>query len=178
MSFGWSAGDIATVIAVTYNLIQALDDTHGAAKDYREAVDFLGDLKRVLEPLHAFTAWSAYPTYGREIGKQVDHIKKPIEEFLDAVLKYEPSLGQRARSGWQNCVPSAFRKLQWYIFMSKKVLSLRMKIELHMRILDSLMQRLTLDLVWTAQQQLPDTLRNVFQETIRPELIGILRDCL
>jgi len=34
------------------------------------------------------------------------------------------------------------------------------------------------DLVWTAQQQLPDTLRNVFQERIRPELIGILRDCL
>jgi hypothetical protein len=144
MYFGWSAGDIATVIAVTYNLIQALDDTHGAAKNYREAVDFLGDLKRVLEPLHAFTAWSAYPTYGREIGKQVDHIKKPIKEFLDAVLKFEPSLGQYARSGWQNCVPSAFRKLQWYIFMSKNVLSLRTKIELHMRILDSLMQRLTL----------------------------------
>jgi hypothetical protein len=34
------------------------------------------------------------------------------------------------------------------------------------------------DLVWKAQQQLPDTLRNVFQETIRPELIGLLRDCL
>jgi hypothetical protein len=32
--------------------------------------------------------------------------------------------------------------------------------------------------VWTAQQKLPDTLRTTFAETIRPELVAILRDCL
>jgi len=144
MSFGWSAGDIATAIALTYNLIQALDDTHGAANDYREAVAFLGDLKRILEPLHAFTAWSAYPTYAKEIRTQVTYIKQPIEEFLAAILKYEPSLGDNARRCWRKGLPTALRKLQWYIFMSKKVLALRGKIESHMRVLDSLMQRLTL----------------------------------
>jgi hypothetical protein len=144
MSFGWSAGDIATAIAVTYNLIQALDDTHGAAKDYREAISFLCDLKRVLEPLQAFTAWSAYPNYGKEIGEKVGHIKGPVEDFLAAVLKYEPSLGENRRTGWPRALPAALRKLQWHVFMSKKVLSLRGKIESHMRILDSLMHRLTL----------------------------------
>lgn len=178
MSFGWSAGDIATAIAVTYNLIQALDDANGAAKEYREAVSFLNDLKRTLEPLHTFTAWGAYPAYGREIGQQVDHIKEPVQDFLAAVLKYEPSLGANATKGWKRSVPTVFRKLQWHILMSKKVLRLKGQTESHMRILDSLMQRLTLDVVWTAQQKLPDTLRTTFAETIRPELVAILRDCL
>jgi hypothetical protein len=144
MSFGWSAGDIATAITITYNLIQALDDAHGAANNYREAVAFLDDLKRVLEPLQAFTAWSAYPTYGEEIKKQLEQIRRPVQEFLTVVLKYEPSLGEKARRGWKKSLQTTFRKLDWYIFMAKKVLSLKRKIESHMRILDTLMQRLTL----------------------------------
>ena len=144
MSFGWSAGDIATAITVTYNLIQALDDAHGAANNYREAVAFLGDLKRVLEQLQALTAWSANPTYGEEVKKQLEQIRPPVQEFLAAVLKYEPSLGEKARRGWKRSLQTTFRKLEWYIFMTKKVLSLRSKIESHMRILDTLMQLLTL----------------------------------
>jgi hypothetical protein len=144
MSFGWSAGDIATAIAVIYNLIQALDDANGAVKDYREAVAFLDGLRRVLEPLQTFSDWGAYPAHGRDIGQQVNLIKLPIKEFLDTILKYEPSLGEDARRSWQRRLPTTLRKLQWHIFMTKKVLSLRAKIESHMRILDSLMQRLTL----------------------------------
>ena len=34
------------------------------------------------------------------------------------------------------------------------------------------------DLVWTAQQKLPETLRTTFEETLRPELIDLLRECL
>ncbi|KAN0093471.1 hypothetical protein V8E51_016655 [Hyaloscypha variabilis] len=178
MSFGWSAGDIVTAIAVTYNLIQALDDTHGAAKDYREAVAFLDGLRRVLEPLQTFTDWGASPTYGRGMGQQVDLIKQPIAEFLDAVLKYEPSLGEDARRSWQRRLPTTLRKLQWHIFMTKRVLALKGKIESHMRILDSLMQRLTLDVVLTSQLTLPNTLRATFEDKIRPELVSILRGCL
>ncbi|KAE9368964.1 hypothetical protein N431DRAFT_513369 [Stipitochalara longipes BDJ] len=178
MSFGWSAGDIATAIVVTYELIQALDDTHGAAKDYREAVTFLTDLKRVLEPLQAFTALDAYPVYRREINQQADLIKQPITEFLAAVLKYEPSLGDIARRCWQRSIPTALRKLHWHIFMMKKVQSLKVKIESHMRILESLMQRLTLDSVLATQRSLPGMLRLTFEETIRPELIDVLRQCL
>ena len=144
MSFRWSAGDIATAIAVTYNLIQALDDAHGAAKDYREAVAFLEGLRRDLEPLQTSTDWNAYPVYGREIGQQVEFIKQPISEFLESVLKYKSSLGIDAQRCWRRRLPTVARKLQWHIFMTKKVLSLKAKIESHMRILDSLMHRLTL----------------------------------
>jgi hypothetical protein len=144
MSFGWSVGDIAAAITVAYNLIQALDDAHGAASDYREAVSFLGYLKRTLEPLHEFAAWGTYPAYGREIGEQVGRIKEPVGHFLAAVLKYEPNLGVKAERGWNRRMPASLRKLQWCIFMSKKVLSLKGKIGSHMRVLDTRMQRLTL----------------------------------
>jgi hypothetical protein len=144
MSFGWSASDIAKAIKVFYSLIEALDDLHGAANDYREAVAFLGDVNRTLEPLQAFTAWNAYPEYGQEIGEQVGRIKAPVEKFLAAVLKYEPSLGTKAKRGWDKSVPATLRKLEWHMVMPKKVLKLRREVESHMRILDSLMQRLTL----------------------------------
>jgi hypothetical protein len=140
MSFGWSAGGIAAAITLVYNLVEALDSHDGAAGDYREAVAFLRDLKRALEPLRTFTAWQTYPEYGREIGEQVEHIKEPIGKFLDKVLKYEPC-GAKAAKGHHRHV---LRKLQWYLFMSKKVSNLRKKIESNMRIIDTLMQRLTL----------------------------------
>jgi hypothetical protein len=141
MSFGWSAGDIAAAMTLAYNLIQALDTCDGAAGDYREAVSFLHDLTRTLEPLQTFTAYNANPMYGKDIKEQVGHIKEPVEKFLVAVLKYEPSLGVGAKEGNHRHI---LRKLQWYIFMSKKVLGLRRKIESHMQIIDTLMQRLTL----------------------------------
>jgi hypothetical protein len=139
MSFGWSAGDIATAILVTYNLIQALDSADGAASEYREAVAFLRDLKRTLEPLQAFTAWDAYPTYEKDVGEQVAYVKGPIEEFLATVVKYEPSLGAKAKDGHHRHV---LPKWRWYFFMSKKLQSLRRTIESRMRVIDTLMQRL------------------------------------
>lgn len=141
MSFGWSAGDIAQAAKLIYNLIRALDTVDGAASNYREAVSFLHDLKRTLEPLQSFIAWQAYPTYGREIEEQVRHIKGPIEAFLAAAVKYEPSLGLRAKNGHHRHV---FRKLQWHVVTSKKVLGLKSTIESHIRIIDTLLQRLTL----------------------------------
>jgi hypothetical protein len=141
MSFGWSAGDIATAVKLIYNVIQALDSCDGAASDYREAVSFLRDLKRTLDPLETFAAWKADPSYRKDIEEQVAHIKEPVESFLEAVVKFEPSLGQRAVAGHHRHV---FRKLQWHILVSKKALSLRRSIESHMRVIDTLLQRLTL----------------------------------
>jgi len=141
MSFGWSVGDIAAAITLAYNLIQALDTCDGSANEYREAVGFLVDLKRTLEPLETFTALNTYPTYRDDIEKHVANIKGPVEEFLQTILKFEPSLGMKAAPGKHRGVA---RKIQWYLFISKKVLGLRKKIESHMRLIDTLLQRLTL----------------------------------
>lgn len=67
MSFGWSAGDIATAIKVAYDLIEALDSYDGAGGDYCERVAFLRDLNHTLDP-----AWNTYHTYGQEYEKGRD----------------------------------------------------------------------------------------------------------
>jgi len=118
MSFGWSAGDIAAAIKLLVNLVEALHSSDGAAGDYREAVGFLTDLKRTLEPLQTFTALNAHPSYADDIRIQVERIKVPVEAFLKAVLKYEPSLGAKAAPGHHRNVG---RKLQWFLFVSRKV---------------------------------------------------------
>jgi hypothetical protein len=141
MSFGWSAGDLATAVKLIYNLIQALDSCDGAASDYREAVTFLRDLKRTLDPLQVFAAWHAYPPYAKEIEEQVAQIREPVESFLETVAKFEPSLGQKTSPAHHRDV---LRKLQWHILISKRVVVLRKKVESHMRVIDTLMQRLTL----------------------------------
>ncbi|KAJ3536342.1 hypothetical protein NM208_g6767 [Fusarium decemcellulare] len=175
MSFGWSAGDIATAVKTVYNIYEALDSCRGAPKEYREAVSFLRELTRTLGPLETLAAWKAYPEYGKDIGKQVESIKGPVNDFLQTVLKYEPSLGAEAKSGHQRHI---YRKLKWHFFISKEVLALQRTIQSHMRVLDSLLQRLTLDVVYATKQSMPDIWLAVFHETIRPELVTMLQDAL
>ena len=95
MSFGWSAGDIAATIALAYNLIQVLDSCDGAAHEYREAVSFLRDLRRTLEPLAQFPNLTAQPGYGKEIAEQVGYIREPVETFLKSAEQYTASLGSK-----------------------------------------------------------------------------------
>lgn len=141
MSFGWSAGDIAAAVKLSHGIYKVLESCNGAPSEYREAVAFLKELTQTLEPLKTFAAWGAYPVYGRDITERVALIKGPIESILQEILKLEPGLGNAARSGhFRGILP----KLNWHIRVSKKVLELRNQIESHMRILDSLLQRMTL----------------------------------
>jgi hypothetical protein len=141
MSFGWSAGDIAVALKLLFNLVEALDSADGASRNYREAVGFLKDLTRTLTPLEKLKDYNAYPSYASEISGQLQHIKKPIEDFLSSILKYEPSLGAKAPQGRHQQI---CRKLQWYLWKENKVIALRDTIESHMQIIDILMQRLIL----------------------------------
>jgi hypothetical protein len=141
MSFGWSAGDIAQAVSIIVKVVKALDEVDGAGKHYREAVTFLESLKHTLEPLQTFTALKTYPSYGDEIRKQVQRIKKPIERFLEIAKKFESSLG----SGPKDCRRhNIVAKLRWRFINSKALDILKHDIESHIRVLDTLLQRLTL----------------------------------
>jgi hypothetical protein len=141
MSFGWSAGDIATAIAFIAKVVQALDSASGASVEYREAVAFLRDLERTLEPLHTFTALNAYPAYGELIRKKVVEIKGPIEEFLKVVERYEPSLGAEAKIGHHRNV---YKKLEWHFSIPKDLEKLQKKVGDHLVVIDKLLQRLAM----------------------------------
>jgi hypothetical protein len=141
MSFGWSAGDIAQAIGLVIKVVKALDNTNGAAAEYREAVAFLRRLKHTLEPLQTFSALNLYSQYGDDIRQSVEKIKGPIEKFLSIAKNFESSLSTRAKSGFQH---NMGRKVQWSFYTSKRVGGLRKEIENELKILDTLLHRLTL----------------------------------
>lgn len=102
---------------------------------------FLRDLKRTLDPLANVPGLDQYPDYSQQLSEQVGCIKEPVESFLQSVLRYERSLGATAAQGhYRRMLP----KLKWYLFVSKKVLALKQKIQSRMRVIDTLIQRLTL----------------------------------
>ncbi|KAI8632815.1 hypothetical protein F5Y19DRAFT_419094 [Xylariaceae sp. FL1651] len=172
MSFGWSAGDIAAAIKVVYNLYQALDSCHGAAAEYREAVSFLKDLNRVLESLKTLTALATYPTHANDIQHEVDFVKRHIEDFLQIIAKFDRGLGANAKVGHLQYIP---QKARWHFSVSKKALLLRERIASRLHILETLMHKLTLDVVFTTQERLPTIFGSTLHTTISPELIDILR---
>lgn len=140
MSFGWSAGDIVAALSLFHKLYKAFDDCNGVSGEYRETVWFLKSLTRTLEPLTTLADWDAHPTYATQIKEQVVLLKEPIDDFIQNVGKFETSLGRQARKGRHR---NAARKLEWYCGGISDVSSLRNKIEMHMRVLDILLQRLT-----------------------------------
>ncbi|KAF6809784.1 hypothetical protein CSOJ01_06719 [Colletotrichum sojae] len=175
MSFGWSAGDILAALKALKDVYDLLDDFNGAAGDYREATAFLKSLTQTLEQLATFTHWDAYPSYGDEIRAEVGFIKVPIQLFLRNVKKYEPSLGNPAKSGrLHGIIP----KMKWHFICSKEVVALKKTIDSRLQILNSLIQRLILDVTIIMQKNLPDTLRSLFHETIRPGLVATLDEVL
>jgi hypothetical protein len=141
MSFGWSVGDIAAAIKVVHNLYQALDGCNGAAGEYRESVSFLQALLRTLEPLRTFSVLAAYPTYAKDLENEVGFLKKHIDSFLEAIRKYDTTLGVAVKHGRHQHM---FDKAKWHFSVSKKVVALKKQVEPRLHVLGTLLQRLTL----------------------------------
>ncbi|CAG8952950.1 hypothetical protein HYFRA_00007665 [Hymenoscyphus fraxineus] len=172
MSFGWSAGDIAQAIALVVKVVRALDGVDGAGASYCEAVAFLTRLKRTLEPLQTVSALRLLPNYADNIRELVDEIQDPISHFLALTAEFE-QLGSHSKHH-QHIV----KKLQWRFKTSKKVDELRRGIESRLGILDSFLQRVTLETVVSMEAKLGEQLRRNFQEVVDPRLVSILQQQL
>ena len=139
MSFGWSVGDIALALTILHDLIQALDPEDGAAGNYRTTISFLNELIQTLQPLKALAEKGSLQPFETELRNGVDAIRNPVQEFLDAVQKYEPSLGKDASKVF---LRGARRKLQWHYFITPKATALQKKIGGHLTNLNLLIQLL------------------------------------
>jgi hypothetical protein len=161
MAFGWSAGDIVAAIKFIFDVASALDDISGARKEFRQSATFLRNLDKSLAPLRTFTALDARPEYKADIEEEVDAIRRPIETFMTDVEGMAKKLGTHldpgaggSRGAETDRGGSSFgsfkslrhmgSKLEWHYFTSKKAAALQMEIEGHLRIIDTLMQRLTM----------------------------------
>jgi hypothetical protein len=126
MAFGWSVGDILSAINFIIEIANGLDEVDGAAKQFREASVFLGDLNTTLKPLQTFTVLDTKPTYKKEIENQVEAIRTPIETFIndDDVKALQKSLGV-VKTGHFRTFRDVKNKLKWQFSTSEKALNLQ-----------------------------------------------------
>ena len=142
MSFGWSASDLVAAADFLRKLAKSLHEIDGAPKDFREASSFLNSLSIVLRPLETFVPLESKPVYKSEIEREVKAIRNPVDKFISDVSKLQEDLGtiKEGRFRHLNNIPS---KLKWHFSISAKALDLKETIDRHLRIIDTLMQQLT-----------------------------------
>ncbi|CAG8978479.1 hypothetical protein HYALB_00005053 [Hymenoscyphus albidus] len=161
--------DIAQTIALVVKVVRALDRVDGAGASCCEAVAFLTRLRRTLEPLQTVSALQLLPNYVDNIRELVDEIQDPISHFLVLTAEFE-QLGSHSKHHQY-----IMKKLQWRFKTSKKVDELRRGIESRLGILDSFLQRVTLETVVSMEAKLGEQLRRTFQEVVDPRLVSILQ---
>lgn len=124
LAFG-AVGDFIAVIALIKDIVMALDDSRGSAKDYRDVVHSLEILQRTVEQVSKI-----YDDHGvakdlRDLRilamNSTSQIQKGLEAFCDRNRKYDCSLRAGAT---KNVFRYPFRKIQWS-FEEKDVMKFR-----------------------------------------------------
>ncbi|UQC83358.1 uncharacterized protein CLUP02_08853 [Colletotrichum lupini] len=125
MSFGWSAGDIATALQLVNKVCIALKDAEGSKANYQDATAFLSTLSTTLRTLKDIQTISPHPELLQNMSNHVAHLMKEVDEFLQTLQNdYGDSLGPHPTSVRY----MVFRKIQYAASTSNKVHDLRAKI--------------------------------------------------
>ncbi|KAJ4019332.1 hypothetical protein NW766_003044 [Fusarium irregulare] len=119
MDFGLTFGSVGDFISLTVlikDIITALDDARGSAKEYRALVQELVTLRLTLEAVQHTCEDPQLVHSLEDLAKialdTVAHIKDCLGGFLGQIQKYEPALSASA-SGRSNSLKAMGRKLQW-----------------------------------------------------------------
>jgi hypothetical protein len=115
LSFG-SVGDFITIALLIKDIVAALDDCRGSAKQYRHLVQRLNTLHQTLEAVQQVYEDPQLTQSLEGLSKialsAVGQIRSCLEAFLGHIRKYEPSLGNSV-SGGGNALKDIRRKVQW-----------------------------------------------------------------
>lgn len=136
MSFGWSAGDIATAITLVVQICKALDETFGASTEYRDITHFLDSLKYTLEKLLQISENEQLEN-AAQLREQVNVMRPKVENFLNLIdKKYGQNLGKDSSRRFR----AIAGKLEWAAVTSTKARELRDSIGSNMQTIDRLIQ--------------------------------------
>jgi len=115
LTFG-SVGDFIAIIALIRDIIEALDDARGSAKEYQDLVRELDTLRQTVEAVQRTLEDPQLIDSLEDLAKTaldtVAQINDCLNGFLGQIGKYEPTLSAGA-SGKRNCLKSMGRKVQW-----------------------------------------------------------------
>ncbi|KAH8602957.1 hypothetical protein B0O99DRAFT_679938 [Bisporella sp. PMI_857] len=182
MSFGWSVGDLLAAAEFIVEVAKALDEVDGAGKEFREAVAFLRRLNTALWPPGSLKQLDSRPAFKIAIENEVTALRGPVESFINDVQGFQETLGTIKQGHFRHFqnVPS---KLKWHFSTSKKALALKNEVDGRLAIIDTITQRLIVDMLNTCQDFKGDVEKifsdrlmlymPVFQKTLVSELFQL-----
>lgn len=132
MSFGFSVGDFLAVGKLIAEIVASFSDAHGAKSDCEELLRELTSLDQSLRRLDQLQVSDP------ALAKSLEAIKyaalscrRPLEDFLESMKRYEDTLGinSRGRSSW---VKSSADKVRWSLGKKEEIAKLQGYLITHM----------------------------------------------
>ncbi|KAH8819392.1 hypothetical protein F5884DRAFT_10370 [Xylogone sp. PMI_703] len=127
-----SIGDIISVCLLAKDLVEALNNSRGAAKEYQEIIRELWGLERALLQIDLLSrTCDTSPelnALNETARRSAEDCRLSIASFLQKVKKYEPSLRE---NGSGNLFRDTSRKIQWQMMQSGDLSKFRAEIGAH-----------------------------------------------
>jgi hypothetical protein len=125
--FGFSVGDIITVLDLVKKIGKALHDQDGASTEYQRLIQNLQALQLIFQYLEGLESNEANRSHVNAIQAQAHLALKPLNDFLKGIAKYEKRLGSAASGG---VLLGGARKAQWAITVTEELSRLQSNISM------------------------------------------------
>ena len=121
--FGFSFGDMVSGISLVKDLIKALQDSGGAATDYRNLMSELYGLERALIAVKDLSLLENADEY-QAVRQAVGQCQICVDRFLQKVIKYQPL------SAGTTTLRDAVKKVTWALCRQEDLLKFRRSLEM------------------------------------------------
>ncbi|OBT69918.1 hypothetical protein VE03_00433 [Pseudogymnoascus sp. 23342-1-I1] len=128
MSFGFSVGDFIAVGSLTADIISSLREAGGSKSEYQEILRELEGLERALSYLDKLQSGNTCSTSVASIKYAALSCRRPLEQFLNKIKKYDNALGVWSKAG---AVRSAADKLKWAYRQKDEIRKLQIYLNVH-----------------------------------------------
>lgn len=127
-SFGWSAGDILSTIALVNRVVQCIGGAHIARDHFQELLSELQGLSRALEEISELTKIPGQAPEIQALKFASCSCGETLQRFYEKIRPFEGTLGAASR---QSRLKSAPRMVRWELLIKKDVPELRTYLVAH-----------------------------------------------
>jgi tetratricopeptide (TPR) repeat protein len=128
MSFGISVSDFFTVGSLITDIINSLREAGGSKSQYQEILRELEGLERALSYLDKLQSGDTNSTSIASIKYAALSCRRPLEQFLNKIKKYDNALGVWSKAG---TIRSTADKLKWVYTQKDEIRKLQIYLNVH-----------------------------------------------
>lgn len=128
MSFGWSAGDIASTIKLIHSIVMSLRDTSGAREQFQELETELFGLEHALKQIDSLMQTDHHSPEIQVLNAVSLYCVETLQRFHKRIKPFEDSLGLQSKMTKLEAAP---RMVRWQLLLRKELPELRQYLMAH-----------------------------------------------